>query len=50
MERINRLIEEKLEEQEKTLDLQTWRIADLTSKLEKAEEEIERLRGEDINE
>ena len=44
MQRIIEIIEAKLKEQEDTIKLQKWQISDLTAKLEKAEETIERMR------
>ena len=42
MQRIFKAIEEKLENQESTIALQKWEVADLKRKLEEAEETIKK--------
>lgn len=46
MEKIIELIEEKLQEQESTINMYKWKISDLTAKLEEAGKTIERMRKE----
>lgn len=46
MEKIIELIEEKLQEQDATINMQKWKISDLAAKLEEAEKTIERMRKE----
>ena len=45
MERIIKVIEEKLKEQDSTIAVQQWQISDLKKKLEEAEDKLAEANG-----